>query len=63
MSEHLILQEIEEGIWKVVDSDNDYDVLYRRINDDKNQEGNKKLMIVERRYLFRPAKKINKKRH
>lgn len=57
---HYLIQEIEEGVFKIIDKSNDYEELYLRVNNETLRDENKKLMIVELKHIFNPAKQSGK---
>lgn len=58
MNEYLIIQETDiKNTHILIDSDSDYQELYKRINSDKIQDSSNKCMIVEVKYTFNPVNK------
>ena len=55
--EYLLFQETnEQDTFKLVDKDSDYDAIYRRVNSDKYQEGDRKVILVQINHITIPAR-------
>ena len=57
-----LLQQTEEDdyAFRIIDTNNDKDVLYRKMNDDTLERENRKLMIVELCCAFQPSRNTDK---
>ena len=55
--EYLLFQETnEQDTFKLVDKDSDYDAIYRRVNSDKYQEGDRKVILVQINHITIPVR-------